>query len=86
MYDKPVYAYIDDIGASAGYYIAAAADEIYANRASIVGSIGVISSSFGFVDTIDSLGIERRVFKSGENKNFLDPFSPLQEEQTALAD
>lgn len=84
LYDKPVYAYIDDIGASAGYYIAAAADEIYANRASIVGSIGVISSSFGFVDTIDSLGIERRVFKSGENKNFLDPFSPLQEEQTAF--
>lgn len=84
LYDKPVYAYIDDIGASAGYYIAAAADKIYANRASLVGSIGVISSSFGLVDTIDGLGIERRVIKSGEHKNFLDPFSPLHEEQAAF--
>ena len=73
-----VYAVISDIGASGAYYIAAAADEIYADKASLVGSIGVISSSFGFVDTMEKLGVERRVFTSGENKAFLDPFSPLK--------
>lgn len=76
--DVKVYAVISDIGASGAYYIAAAADEIYADKASLVGSIGVISSSFGFVDTMDKLGIERRVFTAGENKAFLDPFSPLK--------
>ena len=81
LYDKAVYAYIDDVGASAGYYIALAADNIYANRASLVGSIGVISSSFGLVDTINALGIERRTIKSGDHKNFFDPFSPLLDEQ-----
>ncbi|MEZ5525672.1 MAG: S49 family peptidase [Pseudomonadales bacterium] len=74
-----VYAVISDIGASGAYYIAAAADEIYADKASLVGSIGVISSSFGFVDTLDKLGIERRVFTAGESKAFLDPFSPMKE-------
>lgn len=74
-----VYAVISDIGASGAYYIAAAADEIYADKASLVGSIGVISSSFGFVDTMEKLGVERRVFTSGENKAFLDPFSPLKQ-------
>lgn len=74
-----VYAVISDIGASGAYYIAAAADEIYADKASLVGSIGVISSSFGFVDALDKLGIERRVFTAGESKAFLDPFSPMKE-------
>jgi protease IV len=73
-----VYAVISDVGASGAYYIAAAADEIYADKASLVGSIGVISSSFGFVDTMEKLGVERRVFTAGENKAFLDPFSPLK--------
>lgn len=76
-----VYAVISDIGASGAYYIAAAADEIYANKASLVGSIGVISSSFGFVGTMEKLGVERRVFTAGENKAFLDPFSPLKENE-----
>jgi len=79
-----VYAVISDIGASGAYYIAAAADEIYADKASLVGSIGVISSSFGFVDTMEKLGIERRVFTAGENKAFLDPFSPLKKTDKAF--
>jgi len=79
-----VYAVISDIGASGAYYIAAAADEIYADKASLVGSIGVISSSFGFVDTLEKLGVERRVFTAGENKAFLDPFSPLKKTDKAF--
>ncbi len=75
--EKKVYAIIDDIGASGGYYIASAADEIYADRASLVGSIGVISSGFGFTGLMDRLGIERRAITSGEHKALLDPFSPL---------
>lgn len=74
--DTKVYAVISDIGASGGYYIAAAADEIYADKASIVGSIGVIMNSFGFTEAMDKLGIERRLYTSGESKGFLDPFSP----------
>ncbi|GAA0785453.1 signal peptide peptidase SppA [Marinobacterium sediminicola] len=77
--DKKVYAVITDIGASGAYYIAAAADEIYADKASLVGSIGVISSSFGFVELIDKLGVERRTLTAGENKAFLDPFTPLKD-------
>lgn len=77
--DIRVYAVISDIGASGAYYIAAAADEIYADKASLVGSIGVISSSFGFVDSLEKLGIERRVFTAGESKAFLDPFSPMKD-------
>lgn len=77
---KKLYAVITDIGASGAYYMAAAADEIYADKASLVGSIGVISSSFGFVELIDKIGIERRTLTAGENKAFLDPFSPLKEE------
>lgn len=76
--DKKVYAVIGDIGASAAYYIASAADEIYADKASLVGSIGVISASFGFTGLIEKLGVERRVFSSGEDKAFLDPFQPLK--------
>ncbi|MFP8968393.1 signal peptide peptidase SppA [Pokkaliibacter sp. CJK22405] len=78
--DKKCYAVIEDIGASGGYYAAAAADEIYADKASIVGSIGVISSSFGFVDLMDKLGVERRTMTSGKYKDLMDPFSPRSSE------
>lgn len=73
----PVYAVVDDICASGGYYIAVAADRIYVNKASIVGSIGVIMDGFGFTGTMEKLGIERRVLTAGDNKALLDPFSPL---------
>ncbi len=79
--DKKVYAVIADIGASGGYYIAAAADEIYADKASLVGSIGVTASGFGFVETMDKLGVERRIFTAGEHKTFLDPFLPVNEDE-----
>jgi protease-4 len=72
----PVYAVIEDVGASGGYYIAAAAEKIYADKASIVGSIGVRMDSFGFVDAMKKLGIERRLLTAGENKGMLDPFLP----------
>lgn len=76
----PLYAVITDMCASGGYYIAAAADKIYADKASIVGSIGVIMSSFGFVEALQKLGIERRLLTAGEHKAFLDPFSPQKDE------
>ncbi|MCE9664939.1 signal peptide peptidase SppA [Halomonas sp. M5N1S17] len=79
--DKPIIAVIEDIGASGAYYIAAAADEIVAAPASLVGSIGVIFASFGFEEAIEHLGIERRIYVSGENKGFLDPFSPVAPEE-----
>ena len=79
--DMPFYSVITDMCASGGYYIAAAADKIYADKASVIGSIGVIMSGFGFVDTIEKLGVERRLLHAGENKGFLDPFSPLKPEQ-----
>lgn len=78
----PVYAVITDIGASGAYYIAAAADEIYADKASLVGSIGVISAGFGFVDALDKVGVSRRVYAAGEHKAFLDPFQPQEPSQT----
>ncbi len=81
--DIPVYAVISDICASGGYYIAAATDKIYANKASIVGSIGVIMAGFGFVDAIEKLGIERRLLTAGNNKGFLDPFSPLKQDEVS---
>ncbi len=77
--DFPVYAVIQDVCASGGYYIAAAAKEIYADKASIVGSIGVRMDSFGFTETIEKLGVERRSLTAGENKSFLDPFLPMKE-------
>jgi protease IV len=77
----PVYAVISDVCASGGYYIAAAADKIYANKASIVGSIGVIMAGFGFVDAIEKLGVERRVLHAGESKGFMDPFKPLKQDE-----
>ncbi len=76
----PVYAVASDLCASGGYYIAAAAQKIYANKASLVGSIGVRMDSFGFTDTIAKLGIERRAYTAGANKDFLDPFKPTNPE------
>lgn len=84
--DIPLYAVITDICASGGYYIASAADKIYANKASVVGSIGVIMSGFGFVDAIDKLGVERRLMHAGKNKGFLDPFTPLKPEEVKHVD
>jgi protease-4 len=81
--DTPLYAVIEDISASGGYYIAAAAEKIYADKASLVGSIGVRSGGFGFVGTMDKLGVERRLITSGNNKAFLDPFSPVKEDEVA---
>ena len=75
--DTPLYAVIMDMGASGGYYIASAADKIYADKASLVGSIGVISSGFGFVEAMDKIGVTRRTYTSGENKAFLDPFQEV---------
>lgn len=77
-----VYAVITDLGASGAYYIASAADEIYADKSSLVGSIGVTAASFGFVDSMKMLGVERRVYTSGEHKAFLDPFQPQRADET----
>ncbi len=82
--DIPLYAVISDLGASGAYYIAAAADEIYADKASLVGSIGVVGSGFGFVDVMEKLGVERRQFTSGEHKGFLDPFMPLNQDEKSF--
>ena len=77
-YDKPIYAVIEDAGASAAYYIASAADEIYVSRSSLVGSIGVLMNGFGVVDLMDKIGVERRLVTSGGHKGIMDPFSPMQ--------
>jgi protease IV len=77
--DKPLYVVVDEICASGGYYIAAAADKIYVNKASIVGSVGVLMDGFGFTGTMEKLGVERRLMTAGANKGFLDPFSPQSE-------
>ncbi|UCV13100.1 S49 family peptidase [Dechloromonas denitrificans] len=77
--DKPIYAVIEDMCASGGYYVAVAADSIYVNKASIVGSIGVLMDGFGFNGVMDKFGVERRLLTAGENKGFLDPFSPQVE-------
>jgi protease-4 len=81
LHGKPVYAVVEESCASAAYYIAAAADQIYVDKASIVGSIGVLMDGFGFTGLMDKLGIERRLMTAGENKGFLDPFSPQTEAQ-----
>jgi protease-4 len=83
--DKPLYVVVDEICASGGYYIAAAADRIYVNKASIVGSVGVLMDSFGFTGTMEKLGVERRLLTAGANKGFLDPFSPQSEKHRAHA-
>ena len=75
--DKPTYAVVEELAASGGYYIAAGADRIYVDKASIVGSIGVIMQGFGLHEAIDKLGVERRVIAAGEHKSFMDPFQPL---------
>ncbi len=81
--DLPVIAVIGDVCASGCYYIAAAADKIYVNPSSIVGSIGVIMSSFGFTEALRKLGIERRLLTAGEHKALMDPFSPVKPEEKA---
>lgn len=82
---KPLHVVVEEVCASGGYYIAAAADKIFVNKASIVGSIGVVMESFGFAGTMEKLGVERRLLTAGENKGFLDPFSPLNEQHKAHA-
>jgi protease IV len=77
--EKHLYVVVQDLCASGGYYVAAAGERIYVDKASLVGSIGVIISSFGFVDTLKKLGVERRAYTAGENKDFLDPFQPENE-------
>ena len=72
----PLYAVVEDLCASGGYYVAVAADKIYVDKASLVGSIGVIMGGFGFVGAMDKLGVERRAYTAGENKDFLDPVPP----------
>ena len=81
----PLYAVVEDICASGGYYAAAAADKIFVDKASIVGSIGVLMDGFGFTGTMEKLGIERRLMTAGENKGFLDPFSPVNANQKEYA-
>lgn len=82
--DIKVYAVITDLGASGAYYIASAADQIYADKASLVGSIGVTAAGFGFVGTMEKLGVDRRTYTSGEHKAFLDPFQPPKADETAF--
>ncbi|HAL40279.1 MAG TPA: S49 family peptidase [Polaromonas sp.] len=84
-YKKPVYAVVEETCASAAYYIAVSADGIYVDKASVVGSIGVLMDGFGFTGLMDKLGVERRLITAGENKGFLDPFSPQSEKQRAFA-
>ena len=83
--DIALYAVVEDVCASGGYYIAAAADKIYVDKASLVGSIGVLMDGFGFTDAMDKLGVERRLLTAGENKGFLDPFSPQDMKQKEYA-
>ena len=84
-YNKPVYTVVEESCASAAYYIAAASDKIFVDKASIVGSIGVLMDGFGFTGIMDKLGVERRLMTAGENKGFLDPFSPMTDKQKAFA-
>lgn len=82
----PVYAVVEDICASGGYYVAVAADQIYVDKGSIIGSIGVLMDGFGFTGLMDKLGVERRLLAAGENKGFLDPFSPIRDSQVQYAE
>ena len=85
LHDKKIYAVVEEVCASGAYYIAVAADDIYVDKASLVGSIGVLMDGFGFVGLMEKLGIERRLLTAGENKGMLDPFSPQDERQRAYA-
>lgn len=81
--ELPVFAFIEDVAASGGYWLACAADEIFAEAASIVGSIGVVSAGFGFPRALDKIGVERRIYTQGRNKAFLDPFKPENPDDVA---
>lgn len=85
LYDKKVYVVVEEMCASGAYYIAAGADEIYVDKASIVGSIGVLMDGFGFTGLMQKVGVERRLMTAGENKGMLDPFSPVSPKQQAYA-
>ena len=85
LHDKKIYAVVEEVCASGAYYVAVAADEIYVDKASLVGSIGVLMEGFGFVGLMNKLGIERRLLTAGENKGMLDPFSPQDAKQRAYA-
>jgi len=85
LHKKKVYAVVEEMCASGAYYIAVAADEIYVDKASLVGSIGVLMDGFGFTGTMEKLGVERRLLTAGANKGMLDPFSPQDAKQTAYA-
>jgi protease IV len=85
LHGKKIYAVVEEVCASGAYYVAVAADDIYVDKASLVGSIGVLMDGFGFVGLMDKLGIERRLLTAGENKGMLDPFSPQDEKQRAFA-
>jgi len=83
--DTPIYAVVEEVCASGAYYVAVATDKIYVDKASLIGSIGVIIDGFGFVGSLEKLGVERRALASGDNKNFLDPFLPMSQEQRDYA-
>jgi len=85
LHKKKIYAVVEEVCASGAYYVAVAADDIYVDKASLVGSIGVLMDGFGFVGLMDKLGIERRLLTAGKNKGMLDPFSPQDETQLAYA-
>ncbi|MES2950183.1 MAG: S49 family peptidase [Pseudomonadota bacterium] len=85
LHKKPVYVVVEETCASAAYYIAAGADRIFVDKASVVGSIGVLMDGFGFTGLMDKLGVERRLMTAGENKGFMDPFSPQTEKQRVFA-
>jgi protease-4 len=83
--DTPIYAVVEEICASGAYYVAVATDKIFVDKASLIGSIGVIMEGFGFVGAMDKVGVERRALTAGENKNFLDPFAPVAPKQKEYA-
>ena len=83
-HDLPVLAFVEDIAASGGYWLACTADEIFALSSSVVGSIGVINAGFGFPQLLERFGVERRVYAEGKHKGMMDPFSPVREEDVAV--
>jgi protease IV len=83
--DTPIYAVVEEVCASGAYYVAVATDKIYVDKASLIGSIGVVMDGFGFVGSLEKLGVERRALAAGDNKTFLDPFLPMTEEQRDYA-